>query len=758
MLQAAAKEEGFGLVTRRSEENKLTKEIYKVEMVCNRSSTYKARPAEEQRIRKTSSRKTACPFRVHIIKYQNEVQWSVYMMCEDHNHELSEKPKIQAVHRRNEMTEEMLDTIAKATESLQTPKQIHTNIRKKHPRTGITIQDVYNAKKKIKHRKLGKHTPTQALLKALNKDCWFVKFYLDPKTKRVKRLFFVNKHIREILCKNSEVIIMDCTYKTNKYRMPLLIIMGFTALGTSFYIAKVFLDGEEFEDFNWAIEQLKELYVLLGLKGPVVIVTDRDLALMNAIEVNYPEVYNILCVWHINRNVLKNCKAAFATQEDWEEFLAAWHAVVYAHTPAEYEEAWKRLETQYREEHEEEVDYLQTTWLNEHKERFCKAWTNEVLHFNTLTTSRVESGHRVLKSVLKFSTGDLHTVVSGLETLLEGQHDDYTTKLADAKELVAYNLPRELMRDLIPKISPYALQKIRKQWKLVKKSKLDPDHEAYEELGPCSGVFATTMGLPCSHMIKACMEAPNPKLSLDDVHSHWWIKKPATSNETTTDPLIIDNASYWMRRAAETESSDDLPELNELLAGPSSRMEPRPASPPSENEAENINNQNIDMRPRSPSPASEPEDLADLLEINEPAKIKAKGRPKGSINKKGTMTKAEKKAANSTKRDLSGFEHVERNIEARAKRAKKEAAAKPKAKAKAPRKKAAAASTKQGRGGRGGRGGAASRSANTASQALVISSDEDSDDGFRNLDVSSSDEDFNASKDGDEIEGDDWMD
>ena len=42
------------------------------------------------------------------------------------------------------------------------------------------------------------------------------------------------------------------------------------------------------------------------------------------------------------------------------------------------------------------------------------------------------------------------------------------------------------------------------------------------------------------------------------------------------------------------------------------------------------------------------------------------------------MTKAEKKAANSTKRDLSGFELVVRDIASRAKRAKKEATGKPK--------------------------------------------------------------------------------
>jgi len=36
---------------------------------------------------------------------------------------------------------------------------------------------------------------------------------------------------------------------------------------------------------------------------PTVIISDRDLALMNAIEVVFPEATNLLCRFHINKNV-----------------------------------------------------------------------------------------------------------------------------------------------------------------------------------------------------------------------------------------------------------------------------------------------------------------------------------------------------------------------------------------------------------------------------------------------------------------------
>ena len=794
--------DGFGLVTRRLDCNRRTKEIYRVTLVCNRSTTYKARPEEDQRQRNTSTGGCACPFKINITKFQDTDYWQGFIVHAEHNHDKARKATGHAVHRRADMTEEMLTLIENASAALQTPKQIWINIRKMYRRSGITLQDVYNAKKKIRLRKLGRYTPTQAILRALKRESWFVRFELDQKTKRVKRLFFVNKNIAEVLSKNPEVLIMDCTYKTNKYRMPLFVVMGATSLGTSFYIALAFIDGEEEPDFDWIIVQIKELYRELGLKDPIVLVTDRDLALMNVIAIHYPAAENVLCIWHINRNVLKNChinrnvlkncKPEFETQEEWNEFLTAWHAVVYATTPAEYEEAWQSLKTEYENEHEDEVEYLQAAWLDEHKEHFCKAWTNEITHFNTLTTSRVEGGHRVLKSVLKFSTGDLMTVVDRLETLLEGQYDDYTTKLEQAKMSTAFNLPRELMSDLLGKVSPYALQKIRKQWKKVRRANLDPESEAFEELGPCTRSFATTMGLPCAHMIEACMKTPEARLSLDDVHPHWRFKKPESLYVAPANNLTSDDALRSRQLLTDFSDLSDLPDADEFLhevhAGPSSHMKPRSPSPPSEDEAANYSINHMErrslsplseretddhtidrMKPRSPSPPSEDEGLSDVLDIKEPEKAKGKGRPKGSQNKKGTMTKAEKKAANSTKRDPSGFELVERDIASRAKRAKKEAAGKSKEKINKKNTSVQSAQGRGARGGRGSRGGAgrargarggaakrATRSAAIVSQVIAISSDESSDDGFRNLALSS-DEDFDVLEQGDEDTRDDWI-
>jgi hypothetical protein len=48
----------------------------------------------------------------------------------------------------------------------------------------------------------------------------------------------------EMLKRHSYVISIDCTYKTNQYSLPLLDIVGFTALGSSAFLGFAFIQNE----------------------------------------------------------------------------------------------------------------------------------------------------------------------------------------------------------------------------------------------------------------------------------------------------------------------------------------------------------------------------------------------------------------------------------------------------------------------------------------------------------------------------------
>jgi hypothetical protein len=53
--------------------------------------------------------------------------------------------------------------------------------------------------------------------------------------------------------------------------------------------------------------QFKGILGKISIPPPFSAVTDRELALMNALETIFPEVVHILCTWYVNINILANC-------------------------------------------------------------------------------------------------------------------------------------------------------------------------------------------------------------------------------------------------------------------------------------------------------------------------------------------------------------------------------------------------------------------------------------------------------------------
>jgi len=104
------------------------------------------------------------------------------------------------------------------------------------------------------------------------------------------------------------VFLIGSTYKTNRYRLPLLEFVGMTPTGMIFSASFAYLEGERVNNVVWALKQFRGLFLrrdaLLG-----VMVTNKDLALMNAVKIVFPECTNLLCRFHIDKNVKAKCKS-----------------------------------------------------------------------------------------------------------------------------------------------------------------------------------------------------------------------------------------------------------------------------------------------------------------------------------------------------------------------------------------------------------------------------------------------------------------
>jgi len=87
----------------------------------------------------------------------------------------------------------------------------------------------------------------------------------------------------------------------------LLEIIGVTSTGLTFSAVFVLISTEHENNFTWALQRLRGLF-FRGDVYPIFIVSDRDPTLMNAIEVVFSEACNLLCRFHINKNVKAKCK------------------------------------------------------------------------------------------------------------------------------------------------------------------------------------------------------------------------------------------------------------------------------------------------------------------------------------------------------------------------------------------------------------------------------------------------------------------
>jgi len=103
------------------------------------------------------------------------------------------------------------------------------------------------------------------------------------------------------------VFLIDNTYKINRYRLSLLDIVGVTPTRMTFSTAFVYLEGERINNVVWALERFQGIFLRFDAI-PQVIIIDRDSTLMNAVKTLFPESTNLLCRFHIDKNVKAKCK------------------------------------------------------------------------------------------------------------------------------------------------------------------------------------------------------------------------------------------------------------------------------------------------------------------------------------------------------------------------------------------------------------------------------------------------------------------
>ncbi|KAH1262422.1 Protein FAR1-RELATED SEQUENCE 5 [Glycine max] len=265
---------------------------------CERSDEYRCRKKEFIR-RDTGTRKCGCPFNLRCKPVVGGEGWMVKLICGVHNHELAKSFVGHPCAGR--LTKAKKTLIVDMKKSMVKPRNILLTLKEHNVNSCTTIKQIYNARSALCSSIRGSDLEMQHLMKLLERD-QYIHWHKIKDEDVVCDIFWCYLDAVKLVNACNLVFLIDNTYKTNRYRLPLLDFVGVTQTGMTFSVGFAYVEGERVNNLVWALQQFQGLFLKRDAL-PGVIVTDRDQALMNAEKDVFPECTNLLCSFHINKNV-----------------------------------------------------------------------------------------------------------------------------------------------------------------------------------------------------------------------------------------------------------------------------------------------------------------------------------------------------------------------------------------------------------------------------------------------------------------------
>ncbi|POV94371.1 hypothetical protein PSHT_16256 [Puccinia striiformis] len=370
------------------------------------------RQREPKKGRKTASTKIDCPFELMgsiptSQKITNKF-WTLKVREGKHNHDPSPGASSHAAHRRL-LPEQVLE-VGRLFKSNVKPAQILLQLRTSDDQTLATNKTVSNALQKNRKAALDGKTPVKALMCVLKESNWEWEVKVNA-SGAILNLFFAHPGSIHLARINHHVALLDSTYKTNRYKLPLL---------------------HDEENYLWAVNQLKR-FIWKPERIPKVFITDRESALRNALEQVFP-----------------NAQANLSTSRPLEavhESLEARHL---------------------RKVTGAVLSYIEKNIIPV-KELFVVAWACQYPHLRNLNNSRVESGHAYLKTFVTNSTGDLLSVFQALALAVDAQILAVHESIGKDTIKTLVDVPKSCI-PLLGEISTFAIKELLKQFKRLKRT------------------------------------------------------------------------------------------------------------------------------------------------------------------------------------------------------------------------------------------------------------------------------------------------
>jgi hypothetical protein len=160
--------------------------------------------------------------------------------------------------------------------------------------------------------------------------------------------------------------------------MPLLHIAGVTCANKTFSLAFCFLAKETQPYYKWVLDCLLNIFNSNNIPLPGVVITNREQALINSLATSFPDAYHMLCMWHIEKNLVTNRAKYIKNKISEHRMIENWNKVVRLTSPSNFNSAFSKFASQYGTKFQK---YMNSTWLLV-AEKYGNAWTESITHFD----------------------------------------------------------------------------------------------------------------------------------------------------------------------------------------------------------------------------------------------------------------------------------------------------------------------------------------------------------------------------------------
>lgn len=407
--------QNYAVVKQRTKKNFKTNEIFKIYFRCDRGD--KPKDIKHDRKRKYAViRLIDCSFFCFALN-KVDVSWILIFWDEAHNHEFTSE-NFHSALKKMTMTIHVKIFIETQIKTQTISFQILTTLRFQNDNCILKKKDIYNEKTAIRHNILDFFFFMQFLVQNLKRDNWYSEYQMIDEFHEFIHLFFTKENTLKMLKNNSKVLLMNCIYKINKFKLSLLIIVEQIFMSSTFYTEFAFISKKQEADYVWTLIFFKKYLTHMKIFLLEVLMTDRKLNLIQIIKRIFFATNHLLCIWHVNKNVLTNCKSTFIFTETWKKFYSMWNNVLQTKIVKAFEWVWNQLKNEYSEKYSELVDYLINTWIRPFAKKIIKCYISEIRHFMNTTTSRFEGAYRMLKQQLGFFIEDLKMMIDEIKMLL----------------------------------------------------------------------------------------------------------------------------------------------------------------------------------------------------------------------------------------------------------------------------------------------------------------------------------------------------